>query len=244
MFCMSCGTQLPDTAQFCYSCGQRTNALAQQETEKPDAGEKTIKDLLTPELLEKTAIYVAEKMNEDPIRRYQYWLRKFVEDANKFVSDENMQAALRIADELETLQGTSILNDPEIKKLIPIIYLYHGAMGMWQKFYLRWEADTNARKHKDVQKDFVSLGYDGIVKCSAIIGLSEGPASMVYEHMGLRVWLEFKLLTDIIYFLLKQGYKLSDGKRLSHPYELLINRYGFDLVNLATDEALKRYKSS
>jgi hypothetical protein len=244
MFCMTCGTQLPDEAQFCYKCGHRTDALAQQETKKPDAGVKSLDEILTPEVIERAAKKMAAKINEDPIRRYQYLLRSYEEDAQKFVSDEIMQAAIKIDTELDTLQDTTILNDPEIKKLRPVLYLYRGAMQAWQKFYRRWEADTNARKHNDVQKDFVSLGYEGIVKCISTMDLSEHSASVIYEHMGLRVWLEYRLLTDNLYFLLKQGYKLSDGKRLSHPYELLINRYGTDLVKLATDVAIKMYKSS
>lgn len=37
MFCMQCGTKLPDTALFCYACGQKTAIPQQEATNQPQA---------------------------------------------------------------------------------------------------------------------------------------------------------------------------------------------------------------
>ena len=50
MFCMNCGTKLPDNAKFCYQCGEKTNVGVEQNpvpeanssTSIPDAEKKAV----------------------------------------------------------------------------------------------------------------------------------------------------------------------------------------------------------
>ena len=45
MFCLQCGIELPDTAQFCYSCGAKT-ATSEQEISQHEPQHKSQDDLL------------------------------------------------------------------------------------------------------------------------------------------------------------------------------------------------------
>ena len=73
---------------------------------------------------------MAEKINAAPGRRYYYLLRDYEKAAQEFVSDEIMQEAIKLDNELDKLQDTTILTDPEIKKMRSVLYLYKGAMSV------------------------------------------------------------------------------------------------------------------
>ncbi len=232
MFCMSCGTQLPDTAQFCYKCGQRTDSLTQQETKIPDTTPKTFDEV--PEVIKHK---MAEILAKNPLIYFRYELLRYEEAAQQFVSDEIMQQAIELSNVLDKVQDKSILDDLEVKRLKPVLYLYKGALAVWQTLYHRWEADWQSKQYRVTWTDFQILGEKGIVELIKSAGLSETYALAIYEHMGLRVWLEYRLLRDNMYFLLLQG------QNVTAQLSVLKKLYEQELVELAAEQAATMYKA-
>ena len=48
MFCMNCGTKLPDKAKFCYNCGEKINIEEESNNNAPSSNstekQRTIKE--------------------------------------------------------------------------------------------------------------------------------------------------------------------------------------------------------
>src|SRR6266700_6078178 len=112
MFCMQCGTQLPDTAQFCYACGKEIAIPQQTSTNKPQ--EPVIPDAVMDDIARKAAA----EIGKNPVLRFRFLLENLEETATKGdFTASTLKQTFDLTDELNEITDTRILHDPEIKRL-------------------------------------------------------------------------------------------------------------------------------
>jgi hypothetical protein len=133
---------------------------------------------------------------------------------------EKIKVAVDLYDEINETTDSRVLNDPEIKRRLPVLQVYHDAVDVWFTLRRRWEEDTQSRKPKVVVADYQVFAQRGLVQVAenAGIEITENTIFLLRQYpypVKLAQWLIIRSLADLFYFLLKQGYRIGQGKEYS-----------------------------
>ncbi len=186
MYCMSCGTKLPDNARFCSSCGAQVNHANAGLQDFARSTDNTMPqgevEKVMSELWEKLAVY-----------------RKIAHgDSNRPVTREIVDEAERIFQTFEELPPNNIVANTVKHDLLP----YLIAKKTEYLLRLRWfSEDAPAREKKRViQNDwylFLKDGMKGLFK--AYTNLDEATVNLfLYELGGLGDWLENETVENML----------------------------------------------
>lgn len=202
MFCTACGTNLPDSARFCYACGQATPSA---DAVSPDASVFAEAAALVLRESESELMQVAGTgFNVDIVA--------ISEAANTKVTDED----LRKAERLQAFANDPQLADNAMLSLYRgVLDAYQGATAAERHFRTeRWSTDIErGRRQRQLEADltfYLQHGLPGLVSVSRV--MSESVQESLFSRPGLVAWLEDRLLFALLYGLALTRRKLTSSE--------------------------------
>lgn len=173
MFCPNCGTQLPDTARFCASCGSEINRAVRNIIQNPE----TALDETQPSTL-------------------QIEVQELVEAAESSVDDKIIQRAERVLKFLET-EG-----DPTnwyASELIRILGRFRLANQIELYYRQRWNHDPKQIR-ENLKEDWKSLTQGGPAELvRRYPTVDQETKDNILSSSGLETWLENHLLKSALF---------------------------------------------
>ena len=205
MFCMSCGTQLPDNARFCSSCGASVAGSASAKRTKKSSANSFLEQL-TPEQQEELFQGAADDLIAPVLKPFLEALKHLESIAkNGPVTSDDVKSASDVYQKEE--KNPTVPS--EKNRILEITQPFVLAQKAEQLLRQRWlSTDMNPKeKKKMLESDwhlYLNDGMKGIMKTHA--ALRDSTINLIlYRLRGLGQWLEDTTLKNLLFAMKLDG---------------------------------------
>ena len=241
MFCMNCGTQLPDTARFCSSCGKSVNAntsanvFSTPSSQSDEHWMKEYLDNLPPDEHDKLMRGAAEAVAKGMVEPVIQAVGRLTNAASSGpVTYDDFKEAIGIYETIEKRD-----KNPSNNRFYVSLQIYKDADIVYSKHFNRWRnATIQEPPNRDLMIDDMLEFINGDLSnfLAHTNEVDSGTRTRVIMYPGIKRFLEEYLLSDLLFDLKALGANLSDGAR-----NTLVTRYGDDFVRSVEEEVMRLY---